>query len=107
MFFKFKNVIFLDVVSNLLYQYFIKYLSPLNLNYLWNFGFLSGIFLAIQIITGFFLTMFYTPHIDFAFQSVEHIMRDVANGWFIRYAHSNGASFFFGCVYSYSKRSIL
>jgi len=60
---------------------------------------MAGIFLVIQIISGFFLTLFYVPHIDCAFVSIEHIMRDVNYGWFIRYIHSNGASFFFFVIY--------
>jgi ubiquinol-cytochrome c reductase cytochrome b subunit len=77
----------------------IDYPTPLNLNYLWSFGCASGITLIFQIITGIFLAMHYTPHVDLAFKSVEHIMRDVNNGWLIRYLHSNGASMFFIVVY--------
>lgn len=56
----------------------------------------------IQIITGIFLAMHYTPHVDLAFNSVEHIMRDVNFGWLLRYIHANGASMFFYCgVYTY------
>ena len=65
----------------------IDYPTPANINYLWGFGSLAGICLVIQILTGIFLAMHYTPHIDYAFYSVEHIMRDVNNGWFIRYLH--------------------
>jgi len=61
-------------------NHIITYPTPGNLNNLWNFGFLSGVCLAIQIITGIFLTMHYTPHTDLAFDSVEHIMRDVEHG---------------------------
>ena len=60
---------------------------------------MAGIFLVIQILSGFFLTMFYVPHIDYAFDSIEHIMRDVNFGWLVRYIHSNGASFFFFIIY--------
>ena len=62
--------------------------------------------LVIQILTGIFLAMHYTPHIDLAFNSVEHIMRDVNNGWLIRYTHANGASFFFIVVYIYIFRGL-
>jgi ubiquinol-cytochrome c reductase cytochrome b subunit len=58
----------------------ISYPTPINLHYAWNFGFLSLICLAIQLITGIFLAMHYTPHISLAFNSVEHIMRDVNFG---------------------------
>ena len=76
-----------------------EYPTPKNLNYWWNFGSLAGIVLVILIVTGIVLAMHYTPHVDYAFQSVERIMRDVNYGWLIRYIHSNGASFFFIVVY--------
>lgn len=99
MFSKFSNFIFVDFLSSKLYSYLVKYPTPINLNYMWNFGSMAGIFLIIQIVSGFFLTMFYVPHIDYAFNSIEHIMRDVNYGWLIRYIHSNGASFFFFVIY--------
>ena len=71
------------------------YPTPRNLNYMWNFGSLAGIFLVVQIITGIILAMHYAANANIAFDSVEHIMRDVNSGWMIRYAHANGASFFF------------
>jgi ubiquinol-cytochrome c reductase cytochrome b subunit len=80
-------------------EHLINYPTPINLNYLWSFGSLSGMFFLIQVISGIFLAMHYTPHIDYAFDSVEHIMREVNYGWFLRYTHSNGASFFFIMVY--------
>jgi len=80
-------------------NHLIDYPTPINLNYFYGFGSLAGIMLVIQILTGIFLAMHYTPHIDLAFNSVEHIMRDVNNGWLIRYTHANGASFFFIVVY--------
>lgn len=58
----------------------VSYPTPSNLNNLWNFGFLSGVCLFIQILTGLFLTMHYTPSIDYAFDSVEYIMRDINHG---------------------------
>jgi len=76
-------------------NHIVDYPTPSNLTYFWSFGSLAGICLVIQIITGIFLAMHYTPHVDFAFASVEHIMRDVPNGWLLRYMHANGASFFF------------
>jgi ubiquinol-cytochrome c reductase cytochrome b/c1 subunit len=77
----------------------IDYPEPKNLNYWWNFGSLAGIMLVIMIVTGVFLAMQYTPHTDYAFDSVERIMRDVNYGWLVRYIHMNGASFFFIIVY--------
>jgi ubiquinol-cytochrome c reductase cytochrome b subunit len=71
------------------------YPVPRNLNYFWNFGVLAGVALVIQIVTGIVLAMHYYASVDGAFNSVEHIMRDVNAGWFLRYAHMNGASFFF------------
>lgn len=99
MFNKFNNYLFLDFIGEKMYSYLVKYPTPINLNYLWNFGPLAGLFLVVQILSGFFLTMFYVPHIDYAFNSIEHIMRDVNNGWLVRYIHSNGASFFFAVIY--------
>lgn len=82
------------------------YPVPRNLNYWWNFGVLSGVALVIQIITGIILAMHYYASTDGAFNSVEHIMRDVNAGWFIRYAHMNGASFFFVVVYIHIFRGL-
>jgi ubiquinol-cytochrome c reductase cytochrome b/c1 subunit len=76
-----------------------QYPTPKNLNYWYNFGSLAGIMLVIMIITGIVLAMQYTPHIDYAFNSVERIMRDVNYGWLIRYIHMNGASMFFIVTY--------
>ena len=84
---------------NLVMNHLIYYPTPINLHLAWNFGFLSGIFLGIQILSGVLLAMHYTPHVDYAFSSVEHIMRDVNDGWILRYMHSNGASFFFIVVW--------
>ena len=64
----------------------------------WAIGSSAGLCLGIQIVTGIFLAMHY-PHVDLAFSSVEHIMRDVQGGWLIRYIHANGASMFFITVY--------
>jgi len=87
-------------------DHLIEYPTPSNLSYWWGFGSLAGICLALQILTGVFLAMHYTPHVDLAFMSVEHIMRDVQNGWLIRYAHANGASMFFICVYMHVARGL-
>jgi ubiquinol-cytochrome c reductase cytochrome b subunit len=75
------------------------YPVPRNLNYFWNFGFMALACLAIQILTGIILAMHYASHSAMAFDSVEHIMRDVNWGWLMRYAHANGASAFFVVVY--------
>jgi ubiquinol-cytochrome c reductase cytochrome b subunit len=80
-------------------NHLIDYPSPINVSYFWSVGSLAGLCLVIQIVTGIFLAMHYTPHIDYAFTSVEHIMRDVNNGWLMRYIHANGASMMFICVY--------
>jgi len=82
------------------------YPVPRNLNYLWNFGVLAGAALAIQIITGIILAMHYASDSAMAFDSVEHIMRDVNSGWLLRYAHMNGASFFFIVVYIHMFRGL-
>jgi len=79
---------------------------PSNINYLYGFGSLLALILGLQILTGIFLAMHYTPNIDYAFNSVEHICRDVNYGWLLRYAHSNGASFFFICVYIHIGRGL-
>ena len=78
---------------------FVDYPTPKNLNYWWTFGGILTFCLVIQIITGIILAMHYTPHVDHAFNSVEHIMRNVNHGWLIRYIHANGASMFFLAVY--------
>jgi len=95
-----------NYLTALLDNHLIHYPSPLNLNYAWSFGSSAGICLIIQIISGIFLAMHYTPHIDLAFSSVEHIMRDVNNGWLIRYMHANGASMFFIVVYCHIFRGL-
>lgn len=80
--------------------------TPKNLNYFWNFGSLAGLCLVIQILTGVFLAMHYTAHVDYAFDSVEHIMRDVNYGWLIRYMHAVGASMFFVVVFIHIFRGL-
>lgn len=88
-----------SVIGNFGYEFAFIYFTPANLSYYWNFGFLALFCLVFQIITGIVLAMHYTPHVDLAFLSVEHLMRDVNYGYFLRYAHSNGASAFFFIVY--------
>jgi ubiquinol-cytochrome c reductase cytochrome b subunit len=84
----------------------VDYPTPSNISYLWNFGSLAGICLGIQLATGIFLAMHYTPHVDMAFLSVEHIMRDVNYGWLIRYIHANGASMFLLVLYLHMFRGL-
>ena len=79
---------------------------PRNANYFWNFGAIAMVMLMVMIVTGIFLSMHYTPHVDHAFNSVERIMRDVNYGWLMRYVHMNGASFFFIAVYIHIFRGL-
>ena len=82
------------------------YPVPRNLNYFWNFGVLSGAALMLQIVTGIVLAMHFAGNSALAFDSVEHIMRDVNSGWLMRYAHANGASMFFIVVYVHIFRGL-
>jgi len=85
---------------------FMEFPTPKNLNYWWTFGAILAVCLVIQILTGVILAMHYTPHTSMAFDSVEHIMRDVNYGWLLRYVHANGASMFFIAVYIHMFRGI-
>nr|ACF71400.1 cytochrome b [Neosalanx jordani] len=80
--------------------------APSNISVWWNFGSLLGLCLVIQILTGLFLAMHYTPETSTAFSSVAHMCRDVNNGWLIRNMHANGASFFFICIYLHIGRGL-
>lgn len=80
--------------------------APSNLSIWWNFGSLLGLCLGVQLVTGLFLAIHYTPHVDLAFSSVAHISRDVNYGWFLRNLHANGASWFFICIYLHVGRGI-
>jgi ubiquinol-cytochrome c reductase cytochrome b subunit len=80
---------------NTLLVHLVAYPTPVNLSYGWNFCSLLGVLLVSQIMSGIILAMQYTPNIEYAFISVEHIMRDVNYGCFFRYLNANGASFFF------------
>ena len=95
-----------QALLRLINSYIVDSPQPANLSYLWNFGSLLGTCLILQILTGIFLAMHYQPHVDFAFNSVEHIMRDVNNGWAVRYTHANVASFFFIFVYAHIARGL-
>ncbi len=90
----------------MLNSYLIDSPQPANLSYLWNFGSLLALCLLIQIVTGITLAMHYNPSVQEAFNSVEHIMRDVNNGWLLRYLHSNTASAFFLLVYLHIGRGL-
>nr|UVG42119.1 cytochrome b [Carabus lafossei] len=80
--------------------------TPSNISLWWNFGSLLGLCLMIQIITGLFLAMHYTANIEMAFNSINHICRDVNYGWLLRTLHANGASFFFICIYLHIGRGM-
>nr|YP_010951000.1 cytochrome b [Thienemanniella triangula]WML69341.1 cytochrome b [Thienemanniella triangula] len=80
--------------------------APSNISSWWNFGSLLGLCLIIQILTGLFLAMHYTANIESAFNSVNHICRDVNYGWLLRTLHANGASFFFICIYLHVGRGL-
>ena len=80
--------------------------TPKNLNWMWIWGIVLTFCLVLQIATGIALVMHYTPHVDHAFASVEHIMRDVEGGWLLRYAHQNGAMLFFAAVYFHIFRGL-
>lgn len=96
-----------DPILSIFNNYLYDSQLPLNINYAYSGGSLLGLCLIIQIISGILLAMHYTPHIDLAFDSVEHIMRDVSLGWLIRYTHSNTASFFFIIVYFHISRGLI
>lgn len=87
-------------------DYVIDAPTPSNISYWWNVGSLLGLSLVVQIITGVTLAMHYNGNVVEAFNSVEHIMRDVNNGWLIRYLHANAASAFFLLVYLHIGRGI-
>ena len=93
-------------IMGLVHSSFVAYPTPRNLNYWWTFGGILTFMLMIQIITGIVLAMHYTPHVDYAFNSVEHIMRDVNYGWLLRYVHATGASMFFLAAYIHMFRGM-
>jgi len=93
-------------IVRLAYDSAIDYPTPKNLNYWWTFGGILAFCLVTQILTGVVLAMHYVPNADLAFNSVEHIMRDVNYGWMIRYIHANGASMFFLAVYIHIGRGL-
>lgn len=93
-------------LPRLIYNSFVAYPVPRNLNYAYTFGGILTIMLVAQILTGVVLAMHYAANTALAFNSVEHIMRDVNSGWLLRYMHSNGASFFFVAVYIHMMRGL-
>jgi ubiquinol-cytochrome c reductase cytochrome b subunit len=94
-------------MSTLWKEHMSEYLAPVNFNFWYYFGSLALFVLALQIVTGIFLTMSYKPSAAEAFGSVEYIMRDVEWGWLIRYLHSTGASAFFIVVYLHMWRALI
>jgi len=107
--FKNKTLAWLDYrlpIFSILREALVDHPTPRNLNYWWNFGSLAGIILVIMIVSGLLLSMHYVAKADLAFDSVEHIMRDVNYGWLIRYIHSVGASMFFLIVYIHIARGL-
>ena len=94
-------------MSKMVREHLTEYYAPKNFNFWYFFGGLAIVVLAIQILSGIFLTMHYKPDADKAFASVEYIMRDVPLGWLIRYIHSTGASMFFVVIYLHMFRALL
>nr|QFK69085.1 cytochrome b [Phymatostetha punctata]QFK69098.1 cytochrome b [Phymatostetha punctata] len=80
--------------------------TPINLSSWWNLGSILGMCLSIQLVTGIFLAMHYSPNIELAFNSINHITRDVNNGWIMQYMHANGASLFFMSMYIHIMRGM-
>jgi len=93
-------------LPRLVYDSFIAYPVPKNLNYFYTFGAILSFMLVSQIVTGVVLAMHYTAHVDLAFNSIEKMMRDVNYGWLMRYLHANGASMFFVAVYIHMFRGL-
>nr|UZT67522.1 cytochrome b [Figites sp. ZJUH 20220009] len=96
-----KNYLVKEIKNSLVYL-----ATPMNISILWNFGSILGVCLMIQIISGLFLSMHYTPHVDYAFNSVVHIIHDVNYGWLMRLIHMNGASFFFFFMFIHIGRGV-
>lgn len=101
-----KPIIKISPVTKIINNSLVDLPTPRNISIWWNFGSLLGICLIIQIVTGLFLAIHYTPNIEIAFNRVVHICRDVNNGWLIRNIHANGTSIFFICIYAHIGRGI-
>jgi ubiquinol-cytochrome c reductase cytochrome b subunit len=97
---------FRRALLHIIHAHAFYYPTPLNLTYFWGLGSVSGIFLVLQMVTGIFLAMYYVPSVEYAFASIDYIMREVNYGWLIRFAHTNGASFFFFIVYAHIGRTL-
>ena len=91
---------------SILFDYLVNSPAPTNLSYFWSLGSLLGLTLMILIVSGLSLAMHYTANVDLAYSSVEHIMREVNNGWLLRYIHANGVSMFFIFVYLHISRNL-
>ena len=101
-----KSIIKTNPIFKIINNSIIKLATPINITIWWNFGSLLGLCLIIQIISGLFLSIHYCPNTELAFFSVIHIIQDVNYGWLIRLTHTNGASFFFFCLYFHIGRGI-
>lgn len=106
MMYNMNDYMIINLIFDQIKSFLIRYPAPKNIGYFWNYGSMCAFFLAVQLITGIFLAMFYTPHVDHAFYSIEYIMNEIYYGWLIRYMHANGASFFFFVIYIHMLRSI-
>lgn len=95
-----------DPIVNLVLKSLKELPTPLSISFIWNIGFLLGITLTLQIVTGLVLSMNYVAHTSLAFDSVIHIIRDIDAGWAIRYLHANGASLFFLLIYTHVSRGL-
>lgn len=93
-------------IARFMSEHALDFPTPKNLNYWYTFGAILSVMLVVQIISGITLVMHYTPNTAEAFNSVEHIMRDVNYGWFLRYMHANGASMFFVAVFIHMFRGM-
>jgi quinol-cytochrome oxidoreductase complex cytochrome b subunit len=104
---KMKKIFKYNALIKILNGYLYDGLLNSNLTYFYNFGSLLGFFLIIQIVSGILLAFYYIPNIDLAFDSIEHIMREVPYGYLIRYTHANGAALFFIMVYLHIARTLI
>ncbi len=87
-------------------EHISNYPTPVNLDYNWSYGFIAGLCLTVQIISGLFLAMWYSPDINLAFYSVEYILREVNGGHFLKHTHANGASLFMLFLYIHIFRGL-
>jgi len=87
-------------------DFFFTYPTPVNLSFIWNFGVLSFVYLIIQVVTGIFISMHFIADGFNSFFSIEDFVRNISFGWFLRYLHANGASFFFACVFIHIIRNL-